>query len=122
MDELFEKFWALYPKKIARGAAKKAWAKVGIYDREAILRVLGNGYRFPRDRQFIPYPASWLNAERWLDEQDPEELDLEQARLVSKIRADKAFWHAQEGASQGMTIEALLSKGLSHEAIKRYFQ
>jgi hypothetical protein len=118
----FEDFWALYPKKIARGDAKRAWSKIGSYDKEAIIRILKNGYRFARDRQFIPYPATWLRAERWMDEQEPDDLELEQVKLAARIKADKAFWHSQEGARQSETLEALLSRGLSYDAIRRYFQ
>lgn len=120
-EATFEMFWALYPKKVAKGDAKKAWAKVGSYDKEAIIRILSNGYRFAKDRQFIPYPATWLHGERWLDEQEPDDLDLAESRLVAKIKSDKAFWHAQEGARPSETTDALLTRGLSYEAIRRYF-
>jgi hypothetical protein len=76
-DEVFAKFWSIYPRKVARGAAEKAWAKIKqpaeiLSQIEATLAwqitcddwVKENG-------KFIPYPASYLNARRWMDE-DPE--------------------------------------------------
>jgi len=35
-----------------------------------------------RERQFIPYPATWLNQERWNDPVDPEA----QSEPVSEYR------------------------------------
>ena len=73
-DNLFDDFWKAYPKKMAKGQAKKAWAKAikseeaqTIIDATAVYAKSQEG----KDKQFIPYPASWLNAERWKDE--PEE-------------------------------------------------
>lgn len=82
--EDFDLFWNLYPKHEAKGAAEKAWAKVPIADRPEVLQKL-KAFRFPVDRQFIPLPASWLNAKRWLDEGpddvavQPSLIDWEQA-------------------------------------------
>lgn len=70
----FDVFWEAYPKKMAKGQAKKAWAKAiksedaqNIIDATVGYAICQKG----KDKQFIPYPASWLNAERWKDE--PEE-------------------------------------------------
>lgn len=70
----FDVFWEAYPKKMAKGQAKKAWAKAiksedaqTIIDATVDYAICQKG----KDKQFIPYPASWLNAERWKDE--PEE-------------------------------------------------
>lgn len=87
----FEMFWAIYPKKVAMGAAKRAWAKIGSYDKEAIIKILSNGYRFTKDRQFIPYPATWLNQERWLDEQDHDDHDLAEQQVKQKANDYKAL-------------------------------
>lgn len=67
----FDDFWTVYPRKEAKGAALKAWTKAiakaepdQIIDRVNRWKASKN---FP-ERQFIPLPASWLNAERWSDE------------------------------------------------------
>lgn len=73
--ESFEEFWALYPRKIAKNAARQAYTtamKRGV-DPEAILEGLGR--QVPvlalREPQYIPHPTTWLNQERWLDEDPP---------------------------------------------------
>lgn len=71
----FDEFWSQYPRKVSKKDAVKAYAKAR---REAtaeqILQALGPVqamHRDPSRRQFIPYPASWLNDGRWLDEEQP---------------------------------------------------
>lgn len=71
--EEFETFWAIYPKKVAKADARKAWAQTKSVRPDIAKLVLaiqqackteqwmrGNG-------QFIPYPATWLRGERWDD-------------------------------------------------------
>lgn len=73
-EELFNLFWAKYPKKVAKGAARKAWVKLRPTPEllETILKALSwqvHQDQWQRDGgQFIPYPASYLNQERWSDE------------------------------------------------------
>lgn len=72
----FTRFWTAYPRRIGKGQARKAWAKAmkGGADPETVIEAAG---RFTaevggHDPTFIPYPATWLNGERWGDERDPE--------------------------------------------------
>lgn len=69
----FEIFWKVWPRKIAKKDAKKAWVKINpnqiLLDK--ILDAVETAKEGWDDPQFIPYPASWLNAERWEDE-EPE--------------------------------------------------
>lgn len=65
----FDSFWELYPRKVAKGQAVKAYRSARkITDADTILKAVKR-YPFNRDQpQFIPYPATWLNGERWADE------------------------------------------------------
>lgn len=67
----FDEFWSLYPRKVGKGQARKAWsgalrkASAG----EIILGVRRAAEAFcANDPRYIPHPATWLNGERWLDE------------------------------------------------------
>jgi hypothetical protein len=70
----FQRFWALYPNKTGKGAARRAWPNAL---RRAPSAEIMNGLavaivRWKRgDPKFIPNPATWLNQERWTD-QPPE--------------------------------------------------
>jgi hypothetical protein len=62
-DDDFEKFWNLYPKKIAKGDAIKAWNKATKSKTADELLKLTKAYaegKLP-ELKYIPYPASWLN-------------------------------------------------------------
>jgi hypothetical protein len=62
LDE-FETFWTLYPKKVAKADAQKAWKQVLKKKTADEMITLVKAYSESKlpDHQFIPYPASWLN-------------------------------------------------------------
>lgn len=70
----FGEFWALWPRKTAKAAAEKAWAKLAPDEllRARISRAvrehaLSEDWRKEGGR-FIPHAATWLNGRRWEDE------------------------------------------------------
>jgi hypothetical protein len=73
---MFEDFWALYPKKVAKGAAIKAWSKLTKCEKEEVIFIMPKHIKYWSvkgvEKEYIPYPASWLNQLRWLDELDFE--------------------------------------------------
>lgn len=72
--ERFEKFWTTYPKKVGKDAAKRAFSarKVDECLLATMLAALAcqtQSEQWRKDGgQFIPNPATWLNAGRWQDE------------------------------------------------------
>lgn len=69
----FKLFWDAYPKHKAKQDAVKAFAKLKEDDRIEDLLVAIQWQKQTKDwlkdgGQFIPLPASWLNARRWEDE------------------------------------------------------
>lgn len=75
--EGFAEFWAAYPRKKSKATAERAWAKIrpGEKLQAEILAALeqakqGRDWQ-KEDGQYIPYPASWLNARGWEDELEP---------------------------------------------------
>jgi 2'-5' RNA ligase len=70
----FDTFWALYPKKVAKADARKAWAQTK--DIRPELTNLLNAVKaackteaWMKDGgKYIPHPATWLRGERWEDE------------------------------------------------------
>ena len=67
----FESFYSTYPRKVARPAAEKAWRKLSPEDQKLAIMSLPDHiqeWKGRGDIQFVPYPASFLNGKRWLDE------------------------------------------------------
>jgi hypothetical protein len=66
----FEEFWQAYPRKLAKGNARKAWdAAVKKADPDSIIVGAIHYAKNVTDPKFTMHPATWLNAERWLDEE-----------------------------------------------------
>jgi uncharacterized protein YdaU (DUF1376 family) len=69
----FDVFWKIYPRKVARKNALKAWLKIKPDDAltKQIIDAINKQGLCNREIQFVPHPASWLNAARWEDEITP---------------------------------------------------
>ena len=71
-DGAFEKFWSMWPKKVGKVAAVKAWKKVK--DKPATLSLILINLEMHanagdwKDVQYIPNPATYINQERWTDQ------------------------------------------------------
>jgi len=64
----FKDWYAKYPKKMARKDAEKAWKRLDDQEKlEAMMDDLDSRYGHI-DKQFIPYPATYLRGARWEDE------------------------------------------------------
>ena len=70
----FESFWSLYPRKVSKQTALKAFLKLSPNDELLQLIIKGVEIQSKTDQwqkdngQFIPHPATWLNQRRWEDE------------------------------------------------------
>lgn len=66
----FDEFWAAYPRRVSKIAAKKAYDKArrsGVTQRELLDGVALYRQHKPAYADWA-FPASWLNAGRWADE------------------------------------------------------
>lgn len=71
-DPDFAAFWGLYPRKLVKLRAERAWRRLNGEDRARAVRgavVWARAWEaVPADfRGTCPHPASWLNARRWED-------------------------------------------------------
>lgn len=80
-DSGFDVFWAAYPRKVGKGHAAKAYATALRKTPASELLSAVEAYQFDSRERFIPHPATWLNGERWLDEQDTFDPALRAAGL-----------------------------------------
>ena len=78
----FERFWASYPRKVAKGAACKAFTRVikAQSDVEGFMSTIMASLTWWKsqdawtkdDGKYIPYPATWINRGSWADSMDNE--------------------------------------------------
>jgi hypothetical protein len=66
----FIEFWSVYPRRTAKPAAVKAWAKA--IKRADTSEIIAGARRYRDDprrtAEFTAHPATWLNNDRWADE------------------------------------------------------
>ena len=86
-DYGFDTFWNLYPKKVAKADALKAWKQATKKKTADELIGLVKAYSESKlpDQQYIPYPASWLNKGLY------ESVEIETPKQLPKLRIGK--WH-----------------------------
>lgn len=107
----FVDFWNVYPIKVGKGAAQKAFEKA-MRETDADIIIKG-ALRYSQDPNRVPaytaHASTWLNAQRWLDEALPQrnlsseekrEKELQESKIkTDKERAEAAEWfRAQEEA------------------------
>jgi uncharacterized protein YdaU (DUF1376 family) len=74
--ELFERFYTAYPRKVGKVPALRAFVArqptpelvalmIAAIEKQGLRAKCQSG-----DAQFVPHPATWLNAARWEDEPD----------------------------------------------------
>lgn len=85
----FEEFWAVYPRRVAKASAVKAWAKAtkgtdpqDIIDGAIRLRDDPN-----REDQFTPHPATWLNRGSWEDDALPARVEQRKMTRTDQFMA-----------------------------------
>lgn len=87
----FQEFYQAYPRKMARKDAEKAWNKLDQDERDRAAKALPNHIRYWEQsataKEFIPYPASWLNGGRYDDE-------IEMPSIPSRA---VAWWASEDG-------------------------
>lgn len=72
--EAFDSFWSIYPLKVKKQEALKAWAKIKP-DNKLVEKILSavtiqkqTKEWNKEDGKYIPHPTTWLNGGRWDDE------------------------------------------------------
>ena len=96
-DPDFARFWAAYPRKIAKGAARKAWKQTEQIrpplDRllKAVIVARATEDWRKEDGKWVPHAASWLRAERWDDVHEVE---------VDRVKDGKAWHETVSGIEQ----------------------
>ncbi|OZI23605.1 hypothetical protein CAL26_09190 [Bordetella genomosp. 9] len=87
----FEQFWAAWPRRTAKRAAQKAWARMTPDEQAQAMEALPQHVRYWRvtgtESQYIPHPATWLNGARWEDE-----IELPQKAAPAQRESGPGWW------------------------------
>jgi hypothetical protein len=74
----FSEFWDLYDKKVGdKNSCERKWDKLKDDERKKIIEILPKWKKQFNEKQFQPYPATFLNQHRWNDEIiEPNKINL----------------------------------------------
>lgn len=94
--EAFEQFYQAYPRKKSKDAARKRWDKLKVTP--ALFAEIMQGLeqakaqkKWKEDKQYIPYPATWLNSGGWKDEpEEPQSPPPEQKQNTQAVSDELA--------------------------------
>ena len=88
----FDEFWAVFPRKVGKDAARRAFAKRR-FTREQVSRVMASVEEHKTWAQwqeaggrYIPHPATFLNQARWLDVAPAGQFDAHELSTAAEIR------------------------------------
>ncbi|RVQ21808.1 hypothetical protein [Sinorhizobium meliloti] len=71
-EQQFEAFWKSYPRRVAKGAARKAFDKaIKKTTLESMLKAITEYVAKKPEKIDFKHPATWLNGECWDDEWEP---------------------------------------------------
>lgn len=131
IERLFNLFWDVYPRRVGKIAAQKAFAKaIKGADAEMIIEAaksFADDPNLPVNKQFIAHPTTWLNEGRWSDGPLPERVkSAEELAVLARERAEKDREAAQraaerrsaELAQQRAEVEANPPQRCEHDRVK----
>lgn len=95
LEAEFETWWQNCWRKTCKGFARKSYIRARrIVDAQTLLSASQRFVQLLKERdtpkKFQPHPSTWLNGERWLDED--ERIQITETRIYGQ---DKATWRGQ---------------------------
>ena len=92
---MFDEFWMLYPRKVAKASARKAWQKLTEEQQLLAAKAIDEHCQYWKSKEtgleFIPHAATWLNQERWEDELVIEVTRQKEKPLVTNQQIEEAY-------------------------------
>jgi hypothetical protein len=94
-DICFDRFWAVYPRKVGKDAAWRAWQKRRPSEELTNTILAALAWQKQQDNwiresgRYVPNPATWINQGRWQDE--PQNTPRVNDRTIATARAVQEF-------------------------------
>ena len=118
LETPFEEFWKIYPRKVAKAEAQKAWAKAVKKTPAEVILLGAKRYADDPYRQLVytAHPATWINQERWGDDplpprpltpEEKKEKDLVASRAKSeREREESRLWFEEQERLKARAVPA----------------
>lgn len=99
----FDRFWAVFPRRVAKLAAIRAWAKaLRLAAADEIIAGVERYKRHKPDYADWCHPATWLNAGRWMDDYSEPTMGI--TRQNTPSRAEVISFAKSCGDSKGYVM------------------
>jgi hypothetical protein len=112
---MFDEFWMMYPRKVAKAAARKTWQKLTDEQQLQAAKAIDEHCQYWKAKEtaleYIPHASTWLNQERWEDE-----LVIE----PKKEKIDKKWMFSNDGIVAKARELGVLGNGYdTYETLKK---
>ena len=126
----FETIWKLYPRKVAKGAAWRAWQKIIQSPEPPTLDLLTQTItaysQSITEMRYCAHMATWLGQQRWLDDAPTTAPTSQPVRLEARISDAMAMGNvaAMTGQSEADLVESIAHRQPDEQAaaLDRYRQ
>lgn len=127
IKDQFDQWYSEYPRKVAKGAARKAFTTAAKKASFEVLMEAVKSYASKmsgKEAEFIAHPATWLNGERWLDVERVNGADGSLAgSLERRVEIAKDWLSRVDDIPTWMdkldTAEALVKEGYDYDKLRR---
>ncbi len=122
--EGFNAFWTAYPRKVAKQNAMKAWQKLNPAQPlqaiilQAVESQKASGQWQREGGQFIPYPATWLNGQRFEDCDLPAKA---QGYFLNGEEVSQEEYHQEVEYTRQNAVQYGYDWGFEDEAQQRFW-
>ena len=109
LNQAFDKFWAVYPKKDDKPLAKRSFIKA--LDRATLDIIIAGAERYRddpnREQAFTKNPSTWLNADAWENGPLPSMVARKPRKLTNAEEGALlvAQWRAEEDAQKPKELD-----------------
>lgn len=117
-DELFDRWYKHYPRRVGRGAARKSFEKLNPSEDlvEQMIRAVQKQEKMRREakanKQFVPEwknPSTWLNQECWTDDAPTYEPEVQKQTKLCQC-GEKAFMTDSSPSGQPICCQCYSSQ------------
>ena len=91
MDD-FSHFWEIYPKKIAKVPAQRAWDRLTLDKKRTAYADIKKCRYNGTEKAYIPNAATYLNQERWEDEVIEQPKQKEEWEKIPQDDDEMVMW------------------------------
>jgi hypothetical protein len=108
-EEQFEAFWKSYPRRVAKGAARKMFDKaIKKTTLDNMLKAITEYVARKPEKIDFKHPATWLNGECWDDEWEPAQAKAPAIKTSAdrfQSREDYIAYHAGKNSPEPVNDE-----------------